>query len=296
MALHAAPAKVNLRLTVLAREASGYHQIETLFCALEVADTIEIEPGPAGIALEVEGADLGEARDNLVHIAARAFCAAIGETPALRIVLHKNVPAGAGLGGGSSDAAATLRALNAMHGYPLDDARLVRLGGTLGSDVPFFLSGAALALAWGRGDRLLPLPALPRRPVLVVAPREPIATAAAYGWLAEARARRPSPPPAQVLPPAAFADWDLLAGAAANDFEEPVFARRPDLARIRDALRDAGARPALLAGSGSAVFGVFASERVPDGVPEAVTAAAPDARIIATHTASAALLGSAPRR
>lgn len=292
----AAPAKVNLRLSVLAREASGYHQIETLFCALELADAIAIEAGASGIALDVEGEDVGPAEDNLVHRAARAFCAAAAVTPALRIALHKNIPAGAGLGGGSSDAATTLRALNEQHGHPLDEPRLLALGGTLGSDVPFFLSGAALALAWSRGDRLLRLPPLARRPVLIVAPREPISTAEAYGWLAQARAQRKAAASAVVYDATAFDDWDLVGRAAANDFEEPVFARRPALARIRDALSAAGASPALLAGSGSAVFGIFASERAMDGARDAVAAAAPGARIIPTHTASVALLRSASRR
>jgi len=143
MVRRGAPAKVNLSLRVLARERSGYHQLETLFCALELRDEIEIERGGGALSLQVEGAELGPPEENLVHRAAVAFHDAAGIRPDTRIRLRKRIPAGAGLGGGSSDAAATLAALNALHGAPLGPTHLLRLGAELGSDVPFFLCGSS---------------------------------------------------------------------------------------------------------------------------------------------------------
>ncbi|HEX2091942.1 MAG TPA: hypothetical protein VHG28_06045, partial [Longimicrobiaceae bacterium] len=176
-----APAKVNLRLRILAREETGYHALETLFCAVSLADTVEVRPGGAGIALEVRGGvDTGPPEHNLVVRAAERFYRDLGGSPALRIELTKRIPAAAGLGGGSSDAAATLRALNLLHGEPFARAGLLQMAIGLGSDVPFFLCGSTLALGWGRGERLLALPPLPTRPVLIAHPGVAMPTGEAF--------------------------------------------------------------------------------------------------------------------
>lgn len=299
MSIHLAPAKVNLRLTVLAREASGFHQIETLFCALELADEIEIDVHTQedGIRLSVEGADLGAPEQNLVHRAARAFFDEARLPPRARIVLRKHIPHGAGLGGGSSDAATTLRALNGAFHEVLSFDELLRIAARLGSDVPFFLAGVPFALAWGRGERLLRLHPPVTRPVLVVAPSQRVATADAYGWLAR---RREAHGFAALAPAAhdvtALSEWDGIAALAVNDFEDVVFEKLPGLVALRDALAAAGARPALLAGSGSALFGVFESA---DDLAAARARAAeidPDARLLATRTEGAPLLPPPERR
>lgn len=251
-----APAKINLFLHVLAREASGYHQIETLFCRIALADTVSVGAGPPGIGLEIEGTVPGEMPDNLVYRAAERFYEHIGEAPAVRMRLAKRIPIGAGLGGGSSDAASALIALNALHGDPLDRATILHLAAGLGSDVPFFAVGADLALAWGRGERMLALEPLPERPVLLVVPPEPMPTAEAYAALAASRSSEPVLQ-ARSLDHSALRTWDSLARLARNDFEEVVFRRIEGLVRIRDTLREGGASIALLAGSGSALFAVF---------------------------------------
>ncbi|TVP47863.1 MAG: 4-(cytidine 5'-diphospho)-2-C-methyl-D-erythritol kinase [Gemmatimonadales bacterium] len=277
-----APAKVNLFLRVLAREEGGYHQVETLFQALELADqvTLEVLPGPGAIQLEVEGvpADaLGPPEQNLaVRAAGLLLDAAGGEPPGLRIHLVKRIPHGAGLGGGSSDAATVLRGLNELLGRPLDAARLVTLGGRLGADVAFFLCGSPLALAWGRGDRLLPLPPLPAADVIVALPEARIATPDAYARLARWRAERgKGAAPARVMGAvssgrvatgAPWSSWAAVAREAENDFAPALHGAYPELARIRDELEAAGARPALLSGSGSAVFGLF-----PEGGSDSLT-------------------------
>ena len=252
-----APAKVNLWLRVLAREESGYHSLETLFCALDLADPVEVRRAAAGATLQVTGGvDTGPPERNLAIRAAHAWSAAAKLQLAVAIRLHKRIPSGAGLGGGSADAAATLIALNRLHGDPLAHADLVRLGGELGSDVPFFLCGSPLALAWSRGERLLPLAPLPARSVVVAHPGVPIATAEAYRQLAERRAGA-SPPGAALLPGASELDWAAVAARAANDFEAVAADLVPAIAPMLAAIRSAGAAVALLAGSGSAVFGVF---------------------------------------
>jgi 4-diphosphocytidyl-2-C-methyl-D-erythritol kinase len=281
-----APAKVNLRLVVLAREASGFHQIETLFCALALADELDVEPGGNDVTLEVEARqDLGPARSNLVIRAAEAFQRAAGIQGGARIRLRKRIPAGAGLGGGSSDAATTLRALNELHGCPLDAHALLASAGTLGSDVPFFVLGSPLAWAWGRGDRLLPLPPLPARPVLVVAPATPVSTSEAYETLALRREEAGGRTPPAAFDPAALRSWDAIASIATNDFEDVVFDRMPELARIRDALRAAGAAPAMLAGSGSALYGVFHDPADAQAARRTIEALDDGSEVIETMTA-----------
>jgi len=281
-----APAKVNLSLRVLARESTGYHQLETVFCALELSDEVELERGGPGIELEVEGQDTGPAEANLAYRAAEAFCQACGRAAALRIRLRKRIPVGAGLGGGSSDAATTLLALNALHDEPLDGATLLRIGAGLGSDVPFFLAGSPLALAWGRGERLLPLPPLPRAPVLVAVPDFAIATADAYLALDRHRAAHDERPGPGIFEPARFGSWDDIAAVAVNDFEAPTFERFPVLGSVKAALGEAGATLSLLSGSGSALFGVFRTPEDRDRAADIIRSAHPGIRTIATWTAS----------
>ena len=259
----AAPAKANLFLRILAREESGFHALETLFCALSLADTVAVRRGAPGVRLRVEGSvDTGPPERNLCVRAAERFYAALGEAPAVDIHLTKRIPSAAGLGGGSSDGAAALRALNALHGEPFDRAALLRMAIELGSDVPFFLCGSALALAWSRGERLLPLPPLPPRPVLIAHPGTAMPTAEAFRRLAERRGGYV--PDARSLPLDRLGDWDSVAALAENDFEEVVIGEIPVLSNALDAMRDAGASIARLAGSGSSVFGVFASDEERD--------------------------------
>ncbi len=262
------PAKINLFLRFLARESTGYHQIETLFQAVGLFDRVDVFPGPAGVDLEVRAgadalgfvdaaAETGDARDNTAVRAAEAFHARLGTPPAVRIALVKSIPAGAGLGGGSSDAAGALLALNELHGRPLGRRSLIELAGSVGADAPFFCAGAPAALAWGRGDRLAPAPSPPARPVVLAAPRARMSTAQAY---AEASAAVETPAPAALLRGWNSGDWSVLAALGENAFESTVVARLPELGGALAALKSAGALAARMTGSGSAVFGLFPSE------------------------------------
>lgn len=282
-----ARAKVNLRLRVLGREASGFHALETLFLRLELADEVELRPGGDGIRITVElegpigqheadrdlagdateppdgddpdatAARVPEGPENLCWRAAAAYYEAVGSEPAVEIRLEKRIPAGAGLGGGSADAAAVLRGLNRHHDGALARQRLAALAGELGSDVPFALADVPMALGWERGRRLLPLAAPPARPVLLVVPRLRVATPDAYRWLDEDRAAAADDAAGILPPPEELATWDSLLSLAANDFEQPVFVRHPELAWWKEELLGEGADAAHLCGSGSALFGVF---------------------------------------
>jgi 4-diphosphocytidyl-2-C-methyl-D-erythritol kinase len=255
-----APAKINLWLRVFPADDTGYHPLDTLFCAIDLQDEVAIGPGD-GIQLGVTGADVGPIESNLAYRAAQEYFRAIGASPNISIELHKNIPAGAGLGGGSSDAAAVLRALQEQHDHALPTQTEKAIAARLGSDVPFFLCGSSWARARGRGEILEVVPSLPRRQVLVLKPDFPIATRDAYRWLDESdmltRASAPLSPPTS---------WGDVAINATNTFEGVLFERYPILREMRDALNDSGAAISLVSGSGSALFGIFEE-------PEKATAA-----------------------
>jgi 4-diphosphocytidyl-2-C-methyl-D-erythritol kinase len=285
-----AHAKINVGLAVLAREAGGFHQIETVFCRLELADEIEIATGGDGLRFSVAGPpedpgpppDLGPPDANLARRAAVAFHEATGRARDVTIRLVKRIPAGGGLGGGSSDAAAVLAELNRIEGSPVPADGLLRLGAGLGSDVPFFLAGAPLTLAWGRGTRLLPLPALPSAPVLLVLPPAGVSTPEAYAALAATRSPDHACPPAVL--PAAIRAWEDLAGAV-NDFEPVIFQRLPLLARIRAAVADSGAVVARMTGTGSTIFGIYNDAAIAARARELLRAEFPETTVIVTRTA-----------
>lgn len=265
-----APAKINLRLCVLGRETSGFHALETLFCAISLADRITLREGDRGIQLDVDGNEvLGPPEQNLVVRAAERFYREIGRTAHLQVQLCKRIPAAAGLGGGSSDAAATLRALNVLHADILPPHRLLEMGSELGSDVPFFLCGSSLALAWGRGERLLTLPPLPARPVLIAHPGIAMPTPAAFRRLADSRGKSYRAP-ASALELEALARWGGVAAVAINDFDPFARAEIPGLATAVVAMQTHGAEIAMLSGSGAAVFGVFGDARARDAAAATV--------------------------
>ncbi len=257
-----AHAKINLFLRVLSREESGYHGIETLFCRISLADNVTVgaAEGRRGATLTSEGEECGPPAENLATRAAELVLDATGNRSGVSIHLVKRIPAQAGLGGGSSDAAATLEATNELLGNPIPRHELLQLGSRLGADVPFFLSGAALALGWDRGDRLFRLPALPPAPGLLLIPPVRVSTAEAYTWVDGARAeagRRG----ALALDLEGVQSWGSIARMAGNDFESAVFGRQP---KIREAFEQlVGTQPLLcrLSGSGSALFAIYRSAR-----------------------------------
>jgi 4-diphosphocytidyl-2-C-methyl-D-erythritol kinase len=253
-----AQAKVNLILHVLAREASGYHGIESVLLRLDLGDDVRVRTA-SGRSLECAGpavpsGGLGPVETNLAYRAAVSYAEATGWPAGFEIEIVKHIPVGAGLGGGSADAGAVLRALDVLSPSPLG-RRLIELASPLGADVPFLTIESPMALAWGRGERLLPLPPLDPRSVVLVIPDFTIATAAAYSWLAGDRGSYV--PTAGLLPLESLGTWEAIAAMAENDFQAVVGRRHPVIDELVDELAVAGASLSMLSGSGSVVFGVF---------------------------------------
>lgn len=251
-----AQAKVNLFLRVLAREEGGFHQLETLFTRLELADSVRVATDTGARELTATGPDTGPPARNLAYRAAEAFMQAAAWPRGFSITIEKRIPVRGGLGGGSADAGAVLRALNALAPTPLGAAALATLALRLGADVPFLATELPLALAWGRGERLLGLRSLPAREVVLCVPPFGIETAAAFDWIAaDRRGALPSAPRPLTIDD--LDRWDGVARLAANDLEGPVLERHPELAASLGVLEGAGARIARMSGSGSTLFGVF---------------------------------------
>ena len=251
-------AKVNLCLDVLGRRTDGYHELRTIFQTITLHDTLALEVGQnARIDLRILGnsALSGEpGRDNLVYRALDELRRELRVRHGVRAVLTKRIPVGRGLGGGSSDAAAALIALLRLTGKRMEAARLVQIASRLGADVPFFLRGGR-ALGIGRGDEIYPLPDVARRSVLVVSPCDlAVPTRDAYQWLARRLTKHQDP---TKLWQFCALCWSPQGDALSNDFEAAVFPRYSRLVAIKRELLRQGAAGASLAGSGSAVFGIF---------------------------------------
>ena len=281
-----APAKLNLSLRILARGTDGYHQLESLFIGISLADRLTLASIDRGeVRLDVQG-DAGGAvgEDNLVHRAATSFLSRVSAPDAgVDMTLEKVVPVAAGLGGGSADAAAALLGLAQLFPGHVSPVDLLELGAELGSDVPFFLAPGPYALAWGRGGRLLGLPAPPSRPVLVAVPSRGISTSEAYGQFSsqgELRGGEPTYISLQEL-----GDWHSLGQARVNDFEPVVYPRRPDLAALARSLEATAPVMSGMTGSGAAHYAIYADEGARAGA-RAGLAEVPDLRVFEAETLS----------
>lgn len=292
----AAHAKVNLLFRVLARESDGYHQIETAFVLLELADELTVsrdQAVPAGeVRLSVSGEDTGPAEDNLAVRAARAVLAGTGNQFGVTIELTKRIPVRAGLGGGSSDAAAALRAVNALANHAIPAPELLHFAARLGADVAFFASGAAAALAWGRGERLYRLAPLPAAPVLIAVPaRIAVSTPDAYRWWDEMHARPAARGPV-VLDAEALSSWGSVGRLGGNDLEAPVFGHFPEIRSLYERLAETGPLWVRMCGSGSAVAATYRGE--PDRDAAASRLGERDQRLFRTVTLAAPSLAVEP--
>jgi 4-diphosphocytidyl-2-C-methyl-D-erythritol kinase len=256
-------AKINLRLDILGKRPDGYHELRTIFQSVSLHDELRLR---ASRRTEVSLSILGNAvlsqepsEKNLVYRAVDALRSELKMRSGVEIELQKTIPAGRGLGGGSSDAAAALLGYLRLTGRKLPLPRLLEIASSLGADVPYFLFGGH-ALGVSRGDEIYPLPDIPKLSMLVVSPGDiHVPTLDAYRWLKA----RPLTLTKIATDPKLWGFcalcWSAQGSGLSNDFEEPVFRRHPRLAKIKRALLQRGAAEASLAGSGSAVFGVFPS-------------------------------------
>jgi 4-diphosphocytidyl-2-C-methyl-D-erythritol kinase len=250
-------AKLNLGLRVLYKRPDGYHELRTVFQTISLADRLDVSFTPAGrTRIEIQGTP--EIPDNLVEKATRLALEAMSIEGDVVFRLKKNIPSGAGLGGGSSDAAAVLLALPVMAGVSIEHDRLSAIAAQLGSDVPFFLHGGT-ALGLGRGEELYPLPEAGNVHALLIAPGIHSSTAEAYRDLSATLTSIPLQNKLNSFQQQLWAGWNGSSlSDQENDFEAVVFARHPELRQIRDRLLNLGAKHAMMTGSGSAIFGVFA--------------------------------------
>jgi 4-diphosphocytidyl-2-C-methyl-D-erythritol kinase len=262
-------AKVNLSLRITGARPDGFHDVQTILQAIGLFDrvTCETRRGPFQIRCDMPGVPTD--RTNLVWKAAQLLWEAAGragDPRDVKVSLQKKIPMKAGLGGGSSDAAAVLLGLRRLWKLRVPDEQLHALAATLGSDVPFFLVGGT-ALALGRGEEVYPLENLPRHWVVLVVPPFGVATKDAYDWLDTKRNRDPfSPAAAEKGSRFLFGGRPLV-----NDLEAPVIERHPEIGEFKQRLTDAGATMAGMSGSGSTVFGVFTSRSAADSAARGLT-------------------------
>ena len=255
-----APAKINLFFKILRRREDGFHEIETLMAPISLADQLTIEPNDSGFDFSSDDPKLPAGEDNLVVRAARAFFEEAREEPRVRITLQKKIPHGAGLGGGSSDAASTLLGLNELYHGTLNSARLTSLAAAIGSDVPFFLARSA---AWcrGRGEIVEAIGSLPELSLLLLKPEFGVSTPWAYQRWNDSRE----------LVGVDYAAQQVGELTLQNDLERPVFEKHIFLARMKEWLREQPeVAAALLSGSGSTIFAVLRPAAAADALARRV--------------------------
>jgi len=274
-----APAKINLFLRVIGRRADNYHELDSIFIPVALADEIRIEIRPAGsssVVMRCSDAALACGDANLAVRAARAFMSEFGLAAQISIDLEKNIPIGAGLGGGSSDAGAVIRMLAALERVEAPE-RLRKVALALGADVPFFIRPAP-ARVGGIGERIAPLTGLAQIPIVIVAPPFEVSTAAVFRALPPSAWSGAAPP--EHL--AAIVRGDITDAVTVNDLAGAVNRAHREIALLKDLLKDLGARAAQMTGSGGAVFGIFASSDEADRAAREAEHRARAARVFAT--------------
>jgi len=260
-----APAKINLGLRVVGRRADGYHFIDTIMVPVSLYDEIDIRKIPTAsrnqagdelIKISCDHPDMPPGEKNIVYGAAQLILKKSRRAQPIAIRIKKNIPIGAGLGGGSSDAAATLVGLNRVLGLRLSVAMLKKMALSLGADVPFFIE-AQPARAQGIGERLRPLHGLPRFWSVILYPGFPVSTAWAYGKLD----RKLTKPIVNTSITISFRSFDEFTRRLRNDLEGIAVKRYPKIGVLKQKLLHEGALRVLMSGSGSSVFGIFVSKQ-----------------------------------
>ena len=276
-------AKINLGLSVIGRRKDGFHELRTIYQSISLADHLEVRlaAGPPAVCLEASGIEVPPGRQNIAVRAAEAVLQELNLRRKVALFLRKRIPSGSGLGGGSSDAAAVIRAVLHLAGKKMPADRLLALAASLGSDVPFFLLGGR-ALGIGRGEEVYPLQEEPRRYCVLLYPGKSMDTATAFR-----RLRAPL-----LTSPSARHTIELFCGSVGegvghrleNDFEPVVFSEFRGLAAVKRSLLRFGAVAASLTGSGSVVFGVF--EDYPQAQKAAQRLRSPGADLFVARTIS----------
>ncbi|MBE6712244.1 MAG: 4-(cytidine 5'-diphospho)-2-C-methyl-D-erythritol kinase [Ruminococcaceae bacterium] len=253
-----APAKINLTLGITGLREDGYHLLESIMQALSLADTVTVEDIPCGIILSCNKSHIPTDERNLCHKAARKYFEAAGVQGGVKIHLIKCIPDGAGMGGGSSDAAAVLKAMRALYPAEVD---LLKIASSIGADVPFFLQGGTM-LCSGVGEILEPI-TLPQKAALrcvVTKPEKGLSTPEIYKLYDRSGVPFSKPLSAEIRVKLEQGDTDALFSVLNNDLELPAISVLPEIAARKEMLLSMGADCAMMTGSGSAVFGLFREE------------------------------------
>jgi 4-diphosphocytidyl-2-C-methyl-D-erythritol kinase len=264
MIVEQAPAKINLGLTVEARRTDGYHDISTVFLKISLADRLSFEAAPDGIAVQCHHPAVPGDEQNLIHRAAQAL-QPLAPGRGVRVVLHKQIPVAAGLGGGSSDAAATLRGLNRLWRLRLTEADLMVYAARLGADVPFFLLPDRAALGRGRGDELTPIVCPPHLFLVLVTPPVSVSTAWVYSQF---RFELTGAPKDTTILIQYLESGDIagLGGVCCNDLETVVLPRFPVVEAVKQALDQPGTYGVCMSGSGPTVYALCPSREVAERI------------------------------
>lgn len=259
-----APAKVNLFLHILAKRPDGYHDLASVMQQISLFDELDFKLCPGGITLSCPGTDLPVGKENLVYRAAAALFDYAGYSGGVEITLTKNIPSGAGLGGGSSDAATTLMALDELCSLNVSREQLMKIGASLGADVPFFMV-APSAYATGTGTVLKPISYVPRLNLVLIKPHFSLSTKDVYQGLNLALTKKKNH---YSIP--RFYNMDDVVRLLHNDLEAVSFRMRPELADFRQILMGEGALGVLMSGSGPTMFGIFEDEKSARKAREAI--------------------------
>ena len=253
----ASPAKINLFLHVTGKRQDGYHELFSLMCCISIMDQIQLDFSGSEILIDCSHPGVPPDNTNLAARAAREFYAACDRSslPGTRILINKQIPVAAGLGGGSSNAATVLKGLNEYYGTPLTPSRLSQIGLSLGADVPFFLFGRP-ALASGIGEHLEAFDMLKNYHVVVVFPGFAVSTAEVFGQLNLRLTNRQKKPTKALLKNKGFIAPQHLH----NDLETVTLKTSPEIEKAKKWLTDKGALGALMSGSGPSVFGLYDDE------------------------------------
>ncbi len=285
-------AKINLFLRVTGRRADGYHELDSVFLPISLADEIRLEVRTAeetSITLNCDAPALASSQRNLATRAAHAFMSEFDLAAQVQIDLSKRIPVAAGLGGGSSDAGAVLRML--ARAAEIEDAedrsRMHRIALSLGADVPFFLDPRPSRIN-GIGELIVPMPTVPRMPIVIVAPPFEVPTAAIF------RALKPEDwsGAAPDMDIEAIVRGEISPAITVNDLAAAAIAQFPEIRRLKGLLEDSGARAAQMSGSGGAVFGVFESIEKAQQAAEKVRRRAPFATTVAATTLDGEMLSN----
>lgn len=253
-----APAKINLTLDVKGRRPDGYHEIETVMHQIDLVDRVSLRVSSEGIKVTADSPELPCAEDNLAFRAAVEFFRQVGATGGVEVFIHKRIPVGAGLAGGSSDAAAVIKGLNRLYGDRLTPDEMLGLGAKIGSDVPFCILGGT-ALARGRGEIVTPLFTDMTLALVLVKPDFAVSTKEVYERFDKVQIFE-RPDTDEVMRGLLCKDVEMICRGMGNVLEAVTTAWFPEVARIKQRMKGLGAIAALMSGSGPSVFGVFQEE------------------------------------